>query len=48
MRPVVVEVAHVLAEDAPQLPFAQDQEMIQALPPHTAEEALAPQFAAAA
>jgi len=40
MRSVVVEVAHVLAEDVPQLGLAQDQEVIETLAPHTAEEAL--------
>ncbi len=41
MRPVVVEVAHVLAEDAPQVGLAQDEDVAQALAPHAAEEALA-------
>jgi len=41
VRPVVVEVLHVVAEDAPQLGRAQDQEVSQALPPHAAEKARA-------
>ena len=41
MWPLVLEVPDALAEDAPQVPLSQDQDMIHALPPHAAEEALA-------
>ena len=41
MRPVAVEVVHILAEDAPQMGLAQDQEVVQAFPPDAPEEALA-------
>ena len=41
MRPVAVDVAHGLAEDAPQMGLAQDQDVVEALAAHTAEEPLA-------
>jgi len=41
MRPVAVEVVHVLAEDAPRMGLAQDQEVVQAFPPDAPEEAFA-------
>ena len=39
--PGVVEVPDIRAEDAPQVRLAQDEDMVQALAPHAAEEALA-------
>ena len=41
MRPIVVEVPRVFPEDAPQVPLVQDEDVVEALPPHAAEEALA-------
>ena len=41
MRPVLVEIGHVLAEHALQVGLAQQHKVIQALPPHAAEEPLA-------
>ena len=41
MGPRGVEVGDVFAQDAPQMARAQDQDMVQALAPHAAEEALA-------
>ena len=41
VRPRGVEVRHVLAQHAPQVRLAQDEDVVQALPPHAAEEALA-------
>src|SRR5207302_137696 len=35
-----VEIGHLFAQDAPQVPFAQEQDVIQAFAPHAAEEAL--------
>ncbi len=39
MRPGVIEVAHTLAEDPAKLTFVEDEEVVQALPVDTPEEA---------
>jgi hypothetical protein len=41
VRTIVVEVLDVLAQDAPQVRLVQDQEVIEALAPGAAREALA-------
>ncbi len=41
VRPRGVAVRHVLPQHTPQLPLTQDEDVIQALAPHTAEEPLA-------
>ena len=41
MRPGMVEVRHVLAQHPPQVPLAQDQQVVKALAAHAPEEALA-------
>jgi len=41
VRSVAVEVPDILAENASQVRLAQDEEMIQAFPPHAAQEPLA-------
>ncbi len=41
MRPILVEVGHVLPEHAPQVGLPQHHDVVQALPPDAAEEPLA-------
>ena len=41
MGPGVVEVPDVLAQDAAQVPLAEDQDVVEAFPPDAPEEALA-------
>src|SRR5262249_29471153 len=41
VRPGTVEVADVLGQDPPEVPLAEDQEVVDALPADAAEEALA-------
>jgi hypothetical protein len=41
MRPVLIEVGHVLPEHAPQMGLAAHHAVVQALPPDAAEEPLA-------
>ena len=41
MGPVLIEVAYVRPQHAPQVPFAQNQDVVEALAPDAAEEALA-------
>ena len=41
VRSIMVEVLHVVAEDAPQLGLAQDQDVVEALAPDATEEPLA-------
>ncbi len=41
MGPGVVEVRDIRAEHAPQVRFAQDEQVVEALAPHAAQEALA-------
>ena len=38
VRPSVVEVGHILIHDAMQMSFAQDQDVVQALAAHAADE----------
>jgi hypothetical protein len=41
VRPVTVELALVLPQHAPQMALTQDQDVVEAFPPHAPEEALA-------
>ena len=47
MRAGLIEVRHVLAERAAQVALPQEQQMIEALAPHAAQEALADRVGAA-
>ena len=41
VRTVAVDVLHVFAEDVSQVPLAEDEDVIEAIPPHAPEEPLA-------